>query len=258
MRVDNWRQLDFYKADADKNKVLIVGAGHIGTWVALGLAMMGKKSLTVVDPDYIESHNLNTQFFSRVLVEKLGEDDKLMKVAALAATVKMIVPDCEIMGLPERIEQSEQRQYDAIFVAVDDMNVRKWIFNAFVGSTAKVLIDVRTGGEYFNVFAIEQGDSKSIEVYKGSLYTNEEASPLPCTGTAVVDVSLVASGEAIQRYRRFCEGTLEMVWSFHDQKLGGSAGAMHTSRRRVEDGLDKSLKTIHQVGTAPTSEERNG
>jgi molybdopterin/thiamine biosynthesis adenylyltransferase len=39
--------------------VLVIGAGGIGSWVALNLALIGTKHIVIVDNDTIEIHNLN-------------------------------------------------------------------------------------------------------------------------------------------------------------------------------------------------------
>lgn len=47
------------------SKVLIIGCGGIGSSIALLLAGAGVEDLTLVDPDIIESSNLNRQLFWR-------------------------------------------------------------------------------------------------------------------------------------------------------------------------------------------------
>ena len=52
--------------DNDKlgfTKILIIGAGSIGSYTTLALSKMGAVLLTVVDFDEIEEHNIPNQFF---------------------------------------------------------------------------------------------------------------------------------------------------------------------------------------------------
>ena len=45
-------------------KILIVGAGGIGSTTAYTLAKMGCSNITVVDFDEVEIHNCSSQFYS--------------------------------------------------------------------------------------------------------------------------------------------------------------------------------------------------
>jgi hypothetical protein len=52
---DRQRTLDLFVP----NRAVVVGCGGIGSWVGLGLALLGIEELHLVDPDYLEIHNLN-------------------------------------------------------------------------------------------------------------------------------------------------------------------------------------------------------
>jgi molybdopterin/thiamine biosynthesis adenylyltransferase len=57
-----WRQADLISPEALAATVTIVGAGGIGSPVALALAKKGCRTLTRYDPDMVEAHNLPNQF----------------------------------------------------------------------------------------------------------------------------------------------------------------------------------------------------
>ena len=70
-------------------KVVIMGAGGIGSWVALDLALIGVEHLVIIDPDVVEEHNLNRTPFR---TNQVG----LPKVAALKELIFERRPDCRV------------------------------------------------------------------------------------------------------------------------------------------------------------------
>ena len=79
------------------NSVLIIGVGGVGSWVALDLALVGVKQLTLVDPDTIEEHNLNRTPF------KLSDIGK-PKVDAISDLILERRVDVNIEPLQGKIE----------------------------------------------------------------------------------------------------------------------------------------------------------
>jgi len=57
-------------ANLSTSKVMIVGMGAVGTWVAEGLARAGVKNFQLVDDDIVEPSNLHRQNFSNYQVAK--------------------------------------------------------------------------------------------------------------------------------------------------------------------------------------------
>lgn len=51
-------------------KVLIIGVGGIGSWVALNMALIGTKNLYLIDFDKIEQHNLNRTPFRTLDIDE--------------------------------------------------------------------------------------------------------------------------------------------------------------------------------------------
>ncbi|MBA3015419.1 MAG: ThiF family adenylyltransferase [Proteobacteria bacterium] len=48
-----------------QSQVVIVGAGGVGSWVALLLAQMGVKRFVIIDDDVVKPHNLNRSVFTK-------------------------------------------------------------------------------------------------------------------------------------------------------------------------------------------------
>lgn len=258
MKAEAWRGTDFYRASSDHNRVLIVGAGHIGSFVAYGLARLGVKDITVVDPDIVEAHNLPHQFFAESLVAKLPKDAKIDKVSLLQKTIEFMVGDCNIkthVGKIETIWDSLEAVPNVIFSCVDKMATRTWLFNKAEAIGADAFFDARTGGEYARVFSILLNYDSAIEHYRTTLHTDEEGVQLPCTGQAIIDVSMVISGEMVQRYRRFVSKKLSPMETFHDCAIGTS-GLMNLYSTNMSS-LDRDDTMVHKR-FKPAYEEPTG
>lgn len=76
--------------------VLVIGAGGLGSPVAMYLGTAGVGRLTIVDDDTVELTNLQRQIAHTVA--RLGQP----KVDSAAATVQAINPDVRVVGLRER------------------------------------------------------------------------------------------------------------------------------------------------------------
>lgn len=227
MRSDNMRQLDFYPGG--NHSALVIGAGAIGSYVAFGLKRMGVKKVTVVDFDTVAGINLPNQFFSESLTSDV-DDGTLLKTIALQSTLDMMMPGNGIeifsMKMEEYLEiaRDSNKHFNAVFPLVDDMNVRKYLFDFMQNRAllANYLIDSRVGGQYAHVYSIDMNNDEDVQYYKDSLWSNEESQRLPCTGTAVIDVSFCVAGECIGRFRQAMLGKLQVLDTFHDYSVGSS------------------------------------
>ena len=76
--------------------VLLIGAGGLGSPVALYLATAGVGTLTIVDDDTVDLTNLQRQIVHNV--ERIGRP----KVESAAASVRAINPDVRVQALRER------------------------------------------------------------------------------------------------------------------------------------------------------------
>lgn len=225
LTADHWRGLDFYSPKLDDySSVTIIGCGAIGSYTAFGLARLGVKKITLVDFDTVENHNLPNQFFA----ESLNIKEGIFKTAVLEATIKLMVKNTIITTFPMKIEQVPEKDWlngrGAIITAVDDMNVRKFIYQQMKQSNySGLLLDPRIGGLFANIYSIDFEYVKATEYYESSLYSNEAAAPLPCTGQSICDVSMAVSGELVGRYRTHAMGNdLPAFHTFHDYKIGHS------------------------------------
>lgn len=85
-------------------KVVVVGAGGVGTWVALFSAMSGVEEIVIYDDDIVEPTNLNRLPFKSSMVG-------LPKVEAVEALIFGVRPNCKVKALKSRITKEELEHY---------------------------------------------------------------------------------------------------------------------------------------------------
>src|SRR5688572_9763698 len=121
-RVDYWRQLDLVTPEQLRTPVTIVGAGGIGSPVALALAKMGCREIRLYDPDTIEPHNLPNQLYR---LRDVGRP----KVEALAE----ILREYTEVTVSAHLERVDGQRLDGIVIsAVDSMASREAIWRGSV------------------------------------------------------------------------------------------------------------------------------
>ncbi len=120
-----------------ESRVLIVGAGGLGSPAALYLAAAGVGTLVIADPDSVDLSNLQRQILHR------QADIGRPKVASAEAHLHALNPDTHIIALPRRLtgaalyEQVEQA--DLVVDASDNFDTRYAINEACV-ATATALV----------------------------------------------------------------------------------------------------------------------
>lgn len=114
-----------------KARVLIVGAGGIGSPVALYLAGAGVGHLTLADDDDVSISNLQRQILFRT------RDAGRAKVEAAVETLRALNPLIEVTALPRRLgaEDAEvMRGFDLVLEGTDSFASRKGVARACVAA----------------------------------------------------------------------------------------------------------------------------
>ncbi|RMF54459.1 hypothetical protein D6745_05235 [Candidatus Woesearchaeota archaeon] len=135
--------LDYYK----EFNVLIIGAGAIGNFVALNLAMMGVGNIDIMDDDFIDHTNTHRQilFYGNRIGEK--------KAKVLCERIKEINPNVSSHPLVEKFTEGHEGlikngngngPYDLIFTCVDNQYSR-YIINEFAVEYNVPVVDGGTG-----------------------------------------------------------------------------------------------------------------
>lgn len=180
------RQLDLIPVDVLGEQITIIGAGAIGSWVALSLAKMGFENIRVFDHDTIEIENMNCQFYPHAAI---GQP----KVKALFTLVKEFA-NVEIEAIHGKYEGG---QFPGIVIcAVDSMKARRlvWEEHKETAFGTKFIIDPRMGAESALLYVMNPMDPKDVDDYENTLYTDEDAVQERCTAKATIYTANLLSG----------------------------------------------------------------
>ena len=180
------RQLDIIPIEVLGEKITIIGAGAIGSFVALSLAKMGFGDITIFDDDKIEEENMNCQFYR---FKDIGKQ----KVYAL----QELVVDFTKTLLEAKNERYQHGIFPGIVIsAVDSMEVRKqiWMNHKMKSPGTRAIIDPRMGAETALLYVMNPMDKADIESYEKTLYTDEAAIQERCTAKSTIYTACMLSG----------------------------------------------------------------
>ncbi len=119
------------------SKVLIAGAGGLGSTIIANLAAVGVGHIGIVDSDIVEISNLNRQYIHKFT--NIGKS----KVDSAKEWIGEFNPDIEVISYNLRLEESNCKNiikdYDLIIDAFDSYE-SKFLLNKIAVDSAKVLI----------------------------------------------------------------------------------------------------------------------
>jgi len=192
------RQSDIIPRENLNERITIIGAGAIGSWVALSLAKMGFEQLTVFDDDIVSIENMNCQFYP---YKGIGEP----KVKVLHSLVKAFA-NVEIEGFNRRYAPGTQL-HGIVISAVDSMEARKMIWEeAKKSSTVSMVIDPRMGAETSLLYIMNPKDAKDVASYEKTLYSDANAVQERCTAKATIYTANLLAGQV-------CKGVKDLACS---------------------------------------------
>ena len=159
--------------------VSVVGVGAIGSHVVECLAKMGVNKFKIWDFDEVDTHNLPNQGFG---LPDLGRP----KVEALKERIE-IATGAEIEAFNEAANIDTDFGTRILVAAADKMSVRKELFeNAKASPDVELFLDTRMGALVAFTYLVDMSDPQSIAAYEGTMFTDEEAEPVPCTEKATI------------------------------------------------------------------------
>jgi molybdopterin/thiamine biosynthesis adenylyltransferase len=189
--MDLTRQLDILHPDKLRSMgpLHLIGAGGIGSPTAMALAKMGVPELHIWDMDTIEPHNLPNQMFR---VKDIGK----AKAEALCELCREFAGE-DVKCIPhiKKIEGKEEGLEGIVISGVDSMASRRCIWEAVRGNLdIPLYIDCRMGGEVGRLIAVDPMSPSDATYYEKTLFSDEEAEPIPCTARAIIyNVFAIAS-----------------------------------------------------------------
>jgi molybdopterin-synthase adenylyltransferase len=158
-------------------KALVIGAGGLGSPIALYLASAGVGRITICDDDKVDLTNLQRQIVHRS--ESVGQD----KARSAQATMRSINPDIEVVPLVERVQGERLSQLvrnaDVVLDGSDNFATRHAVNRACV-EQRKPLVSgaaVRFDGQ-ISVFDMRRGDAPC---YACLFPEGGESEDMPCS-----------------------------------------------------------------------------
>lgn len=191
-------QVDIINVDEyDYLKIAIVGAGSIGSFLALALSKLGFQNIIVIDDDNVEGHNIATQFYRL-------RDRSYRKVEALKREL-----DGRVAAYPIKVRPNHKIKADAVFVCVDSLAQRKVILKAVLDSYArfkkpKVIIDGRMHRLLFRVFTIPLHNQELLNKYAQGLMSQEFAGK--CTEKGIIQNAFAVVSVMVEQLKKVING----------------------------------------------------
>lgn len=187
----------FPLADIRRYPIELVGAGGIGSWLALMLAWEGFEPLTVWDFDAVGPENTGQAYWQ----EHLGQP----KVVALADLIRRAV-GTEIFARHERFTDRSV-PHGILIAAVDSMEQRRVIWDRAKRNPAVPLfIDARMGGESGMIYTINPQDGRQVDFYEARFYPDAQAAAIPCTERGIVHTQWILNGHVGRQLKWFLTG----------------------------------------------------
>lgn len=144
------------------SKVLVVGAGGIGSEILKNMAMAGFRNVELVDLDTIDVSNLNRQFLFRP--EHVGKP----KAEVAAAAAKAFNEDCNVNYHYGNVKDSSKfnvnriKGFDIVLNALDNIDARRHV-NRLCLAAMVPLIDSGTTGYHGQIAPIMKGITSCYE-----------------------------------------------------------------------------------------------
>lgn len=206
--IEYTRSRDFFDpADHPHAHVTIVGCGGIGSFTAHALAKLGIPSLTLVDFDVVEPHNIPNQLYTK---DDVGE----YKVVALQDQL-LDTTNAQVESVPYRLtEQGWENATDwaiglpmmsgIIISALDSMYARQLLWEQVrMKYPVNLFIDGRLGGQNIVVYTASPVSLDDIAGYEATLHGDDEGLDMPCTGRNVIDVGYAMAAVITRHVRTY-------------------------------------------------------
>ena len=182
------RQFKIIDPELLNKRILIIGAGGIGSWTTLALAKMGCKDITVMDFDTVDIENIGSQIYRR-------EDVNKKKVTALKEIIGSMVSNPEDVDKPYEIRTIDaewnpemELKYEVIISALDSMDTRMELWKDIKDNPYVLYyIDGRMGGETMKIIYLPlvEATLELYQKYEKTLFPPEKVDNTPCTAKAI-------------------------------------------------------------------------
>lgn len=136
-------------------RIIVFGAGGVGSAVCNFLVRSGICNLTIVDFDTVDITNINRQ-----LVANVGNVGKL-KVEEMKTQLLSINPDANIIAIAEKYDENSKidlSQFDIIIDCIDDIKAKKHLIMQAKSNNVYVICSMGAGNRYSEIPHFEIAD----------------------------------------------------------------------------------------------------
>lgn len=146
-------------------KVLVVGLGGVGGYIAEALARAGVGCLGLLDFDVVDPSNLNRQIIATT--EKIGQK----KTEVLKERILSINPNCEVISFDFRLDSSKLTElnitsWSYIADAIDDTEAKIALIKACFDAKVPIISSMGTGNKMdpfsYKIAPIEKTDTDPL------------------------------------------------------------------------------------------------
>jgi len=137
-------------------QVTVVGCGALGSQAATALARLGVGSITLVDPDILEEHNLENQLYD-------ASDIGKAKVKALRERIHAIDPDLPVSTMPVMVQDAQIRT-EIVLGCLDNVAARYYL-NHQAYSEGFTYIDAGIEAYAGSIKTVKPGETSCYECW---------------------------------------------------------------------------------------------
>lgn len=187
-----------------ETKIVVIGAGAIGSWLAFSLAKMGCENVFFCDDDVIEEANYSNQIYH------LGNMDDL-KVEALSDCMKLYSPVTDKWQYAnKRITADNLVNGEIIISAVDSIKVRQELFDAYRwNEDSKLWLDGRIGRTIANCFCVQLEEDEAEYYGQVSLFPGQSVADIPCTEKTFISPCMFCASFISSAIWAYANGAIE-------------------------------------------------
>ncbi len=190
------RQADLVPSEMlASEQVTVIGVGAIGRSVALQLASIGVRRMTLIDFDRVDQTNVTTQGYRH---RDLGTP----KVEATRQTALEIDPTIEVTIIEDRF-RTRHPTSRSIFCCVDSISDRRTIWRQ-VGHKSRFWCDGRMLGEVLRILTV--ADFQGHETYSESFFQKGDAETGRCTSRSTIYTAGISAGFMLHQFCRWLRG----------------------------------------------------
>ncbi len=205
-------------------RVLIIGAGGLGSPVALYLAAAGVGTIGVIDPDAVELSNLQRQILHNE--ERIGR----LKVESARETLRALNPDVAVEPYPVRLSSDNALDvmsgYDVIVDGADNFPTRYLVNDASLHTRVPVV--------HGSVYRFE-GQATAFTPYEGPCYRCVyEVPPPPELAPSCAEAGVLG----------VLPGIIGSVQAMETLKLILGLGTSLVGRLLTYDALEQEFRTL--------------